>query len=76
MKVVEKKESKSKDVPLATMVIREYKELIKSYVKTNQRLTIVIIFLLVFLAIETTYIVLYWDSVHTHTGVITEERQK
>ena len=74
MKAIEKKESRSKDVPLATMVIREYKELNKSYIKANQRLTIVIIFLLVFLAIETTYIVLYWDSVHPHIGAIQEER--
>lgn len=70
---IEKQENKSKDVPIASLVIEEYKTLNKSYIKTNKMLTIIIIFLLIFLAVETTYIILYWDSMHSHVGVIQGE---
>ena len=69
----EKKQKKEKDIPLATMVIREYKELNKSYIKTNKRLSHILIILLVLLAIETTYIVLCWESVNPHIGIIKNE---
>lgn len=75
MKKIEVKEKKKdNETPLATMVIREYKEFNKSYVKTNKRLTIVIIILLVLLAIETTYIVLSWESINPHIGIIRSEK--
>ena len=73
---MKKNENKPKDVPLATMVIREYKELNKSYTKTNKNLIIVIIFLLVLLAIETTYIVVTWESLHPDAGIIKTESNK
>lgn len=73
---MKKNENKTKDVPLATMVIREYKELNKSYTKTNKNLIIVIIFLLVLLAIETTYIVVTWESLHPDAGIIKTESNK
>jgi hypothetical protein len=63
----------TKDTPLATMVINEYKELNKSYVRTNKRLTIIIIFLLVLVAVETTYIVLYWEFMHPNSGIIRKD---
>jgi hypothetical protein len=69
-----KTQKKDNETPLATMVIREYKEFNKSYVKTNKRLTIVMIILLVLLAIETTYIVLSWESINPHIGIIKSEK--
>lgn len=73
MKQTETKEKKTKDVPLATMVIREYQELNKTYVRTNKRLTIIIIILIVLMTIATTYIVLCWESMNPHIGLIREE---
>lgn len=72
-KEIEKQEKELKDMPLATMVIREYKEVNKSYVKTNKRLTIIIMILLTIFAIETTYIVLFWESMNPHVGIIRED---
>ena len=72
-KIESKAPKKEKEVPLATMVIREYKELNKSYAKTNKRLTYLLAILLVLLAVETTYIVLCWESVNPHVGIIRNE---
>ena len=63
----------TKDTPLATMVINEYKELNKLYVRTNKRLTIIIVILLVLVAVETTYIVLYWEMMHLNSGIIRKD---
>lgn len=83
MKQVEKTKNKSEDVPLATMVIREYKELNreyqalnKSYARANKSLVIIIIILIVLMTIATTYIVLSWESMNPHTGLIREEISK
>lgn len=73
MKEVEKKEKHSKDLPLATMVIKEYQALNKAYARTNKRLTIIIIILIVLMTIATTYIVLCWESMNPHVGLIREE---
>jgi len=73
MKQIEKKETKPKDVPLATEVIREYQALNKSYARTNKRLIIIIIILIVLMTVATTYIVLSWESMNPHTGLIREE---
>ena len=72
-KEIEKQEKELKDMPLATMVIREYKEVNKVYAKTNKRLTIIIMILLTIFAIETTYIVLFWESMNPHVGIIRED---
>ena len=69
----EKQVKKSKDLPLATMVIEEYKALNKSYARTNKRLITIIIILIVLMTIATTYIVLCWESMNPHTGLIREE---
>mgnify|MGYP003291906071 CR=1 FL=1 len=69
---LEKQKTKKNDEPIATMVIKEYQQVNKSYAKTNKRLTIIILILLMLLAAETTYIILYWDSLHPHAGMITE----
>lgn len=72
MKQIEQKPQKKEanELPLATMVIKEYKELNKTYVKTNKRLTYIIAILLTLFAIETTYIILYWEMMHPNSGVI------
>lgn len=72
----EKQEKKSKDVPLATMVIREYQALNRSYARTNKRLTYIIIILLVLMTVATTYIVLCWESMNPHIGLIREENSE
>lgn len=67
----------NKDLPIATVVINEYKEINQKLQKTNERLiktnkiigSIALILLLLFV-IETTYIILYWDTMHPHAGVI------
>ena len=73
MKQIEEKEKKSKDLPLASMVIKEYQALNKSYVRTNKRLTIIIVILIALIAVETTYIVLYWEMMHPNSGVIRKD---
>lgn len=81
---MEKKEEKKKEVvkepPLATLVIREYKDINTQLNETNKRLqntnkrtTIIALILLVLVAIETTYIILYWEMQHPESGVIREE---
>jgi hypothetical protein len=77
MKQIEQKKNKNlEEVPLATEVIREYQALNKSYARTNKRLTIIIIILIVLMTVATTYIVLCWESMNPHTGLIREEISK
>ena len=73
MKEEETKEKNINDVPLATVVLREYQTLNNSYARTIKRLTIIIIILLVLMTIATTYIVLSWESMNPHTGLIRED---
>ena len=67
------KQTEKKDVPIATEVLREYQALNKSYARTNKRLTIIVIILIVLLTAATTYIVLCWESMNPHIGLIREE---
>lgn len=76
----EKKKDAVKEPPLATLVIREYKEINTQLNETNKRLqisnkriSIIALILLVLVAIETTYIILYWEMQHPDSGVIREE---
>lgn len=87
-KEIKKKEEHAGEFPLASYVIKEYKEMNKKLKEanqelnrtfnettkraaaTNKRLSIIIIILLVLLAVETTYIVIYWESLHPSEGVI------
>lgn len=71
-----KQTEKTKDLPIATMVIQEYQALNKAYARTNKRLTIIIIILLVLMTIATTYIVLCWESMNPHIGLIREENSE
>ena len=83
MKETKKKEIKEyndegmQDLPLATMVINEYKQINKDLKNTNVELRnnnkiwiALSIFFLLCLAVETTYIILYWDTMHPHAGAI------
>lgn len=76
----DQKEIKKDDLPIATMVIDEYKNINNRLNKTNEnlqsankRVTILALILLVLFAIETTYIILYWEAMHPHSGVIQKE---
>ena len=71
---------KKDDIPIATMVIDEYikinerlNETNENLQKANKRVTILALILLVLFAIETTYIILYWEAMHPHSGVIQRE---
>lgn len=62
------------------MVIDEYininkrlNETNENLQKANKRVTILALILLVLFAIETTYIILYWEAMHPHSGVIQRE---
>ena len=80
---MKKKEIKEEDVPIATMVLRDYKKTVqdyKDYNKTliesndrmaviNKRLMIIIVVLIVLLAIACTYIVLTWEICNPDLGL-------
>jgi len=77
---MKEKENKEKveveeDVPIATEILRDYKENNKKLMGINRRLYHIIAILLVMLAIETTYIVIFWESLHPDMGVIREEKK-
>ena len=73
MKEIEKVEKTEEDVPIATEIIRDYKKNIQMLSKTNRRLYYIIAILLVMIAIETTYIIIFWESLHPDVGVIREQ---
>lgn len=82
-KEIKKKEDIEEDVPLATMVLRDYKQTVLDYKKynatlietnkkanlINKRLIIVIIVLIILLAIACTYIILTWDMCNPDMGI-------
>ena len=68
-----KKNAQNDDVPIASIVINEYKGINKQLKESNTRLSILALILLILLAIETTYIILYWDTLHPHAGMIQEK---
>lgn len=84
MKKIEKSESvMNNELPIATMIINEYKninnrlnETNENLQKSNKRITIMALILLVLFAIETTYIILYWEAMHPESGVIQEKSDK
>lgn len=68
------------DEPIATEVIRIYKEVIFTLREENQKtsklnktLFIIIGVLALCLAVQTTYIIVYWDTMHPHAGAIQEK---
>ena len=69
-KIKEYNEEGLKDLPLATMVINEYKQTNNELRKNNKIWIALSIFFLLCLAVETTYIILYWDKMHPHAGAV------
>lgn len=72
-KELQKQEKELKEMPLATMIIEEYKTTNKALKKALLSISIIAVILLVLFAIETTYIIIYWDSLHPYAGVIRKE---
>lgn len=78
MKKIKTSESTTNDeLPIATIVIDQYKkannrlnESKEHLQKTNKILSIIVLVLMIFVVIETTYIILYWEAMHPHSGVI------
>lgn len=61
--------NKTKDTPIATEVIKIYK-------KSNKRLFILAMALLIIIAVETTYLIALLDSLNDSVGTITEKVNK
>ena len=72
-KELQPKDQELRELPIATMVIEEYKTMTKSLRRTVKILGTIATILLVLFAIETTYIIIYWDSLHPHAGAIRVE---
>lgn len=75
-KEIKKEEIFEEDVPLATMILRDYKQTVQDYKNYNKRLTdsnkrmfVIIIILIILLAIACTYIVLTWDICSPNVGI-------
>ena len=81
MEKIKKSESTTGDeLPIATIVIDQYKrannrlnESKEHLQKTNKILSIIVLILLIFVVVETTYIILYWETMHPNSGVIQEK---
>lgn len=81
MKKIVKNESVTNDeLPIASIVIDQYKkannrlnESKEHLQKTNKILSIIVLILLVFVVVETAYIILYWEAMHPNSGVIQEK---
>lgn len=65
-----KREEELKDLPFASMIIEQYKDTNRNLNKAVKLFGIIAVILLVCLAIETTYIIIYWDSLHPYAGAI------
>lgn len=76
MKEKEIKKNIEEDVPIATEILRDYKENNKKLMGINRKLYHIIAVLLIMVAIETTYIIIFWESLHPEMGVIREEQNK
>lgn len=70
------KKELEKDEPLATMILKDYKQTVQDYKNYNKKLTdsnkrmfVLIIILLIFLAIACTYIILTWDICNPDMGI-------
>lgn len=81
MEKIKKSESTTgEELPIATIVIDQYKkannrlnESKEHLQKTNKILSIIVLILMIFVIVETTYIILYWEAMHPNSGVIQEK---
>lgn len=58
------------DLPLATMVIQEYQKTNNNLIKSKSIWIALTMILLLFLTIETVYIIVTWDTMHPEAGII------
>ena len=65
------------ELPLATMVSQEYRhsnqnlrETLNSVLKVKRMLVVFVMFLLIVTSVMSSYIILYWDTMHPHAGAI------
>lgn len=70
---LKKQDEELKEMPFATMIIEEYKNTNKALKKALKYVGILAVILLVLFAVETTYIIIYWDSLHPYAGAIRKE---
>jgi hypothetical protein len=68
-----KKEDKNKNLPIATEIIKEYKEDNTNLRTINKRLYIIIMALLTIIVLETTYLIFVLDGLNNSVGIIQEE---
>ena len=69
-KVIEKNKIDQKDLPFASMIIQQYKETNKNLNRAVKFFGLIAVILLVCLAVETTYIIIFWDSLHPDAGLL------
>ncbi len=62
-----------KNLPIATEIIKEYKEDNTSLRTINKRLYIIIMTLLTIIVLETTYLIFVLDGLNNSVGLIQEE---
>lgn len=67
--------AETKELPIATEILRDYKQTNQELIKINRRLYYVIAILLIMVVAMSTYIILYWDSLHPSAGAIRYEVQ-
>lgn len=68
-----KKEDKNKNLPIATEILKDYKEDNTNLRTINKRLYIIIMALLTIIVLETTYLIFLLDGLNTSVGVLQEE---
>lgn len=66
---------KRKELPIATEILKDYKETNQKLIEINRRLYYVIAILLIVVVAMSMYIILCWDSLHPNAGAIRTEVQ-
>lgn len=64
---------KEKNLPIATEILRDYKEDNTNLRAINKRLFIIIMTLLTIIVLETTYLIFLLDGLNDSVGLIQEE---
>lgn len=68
-----KKENQNKNLPIATEILKDYKEDNTNLRTINKRLYIIIMTLLTIIVLETTYLIFVLDGLNNSVGLIQEE---
>lgn len=69
------KVDKKKELPIATEILKDYKETNRKLIEINRRLYYVIAALLIVVVAMSIYIIFCWDSLHPNAGAIRQEIQ-